>query len=295
MKRWKIAIAAFVAFCLPLAFRGAAKTFFPEVGDQLFALDEAFNLSLVAAVGAALFYFTRAAKTDEEIFIRRLPGVDAVEEAVGRSTEMGRPVLYVTGLGEIDDIQTIASLLILGHVAEMTAEYDTELKVGNCYPITMTVAEEVMRQSYAAAGRPDAHRPENSLFISSEQFAFAAGLNGIILRDRPATNIYLGKFFAESLILAETGYVTRAIQIAGTAELAQLPFFIAACDYTLIGEELYAVGAYLSREPKLIAMLKAADLIKIGVIGVVSLGVLGMTLKGLGVDFGFDLGGWLLP
>jgi hypothetical protein len=249
----------------------------------------AFVFGSVAAMGVALLYYTRRARSEKEsIYIRRLPGVDAIEEAIGRSTEMGRPVLYVTGLEDISDIQTIASLFVLGHVAETVAEYDTEIKVANFYPIVMVVAEEITRQSYARAGRPDAHKPENVIFISSEQFAFAAGVNGIILRDQPATNIYMGKFFAESLILAETGYVTRAIQIAGTAELAQLPFFIAACDYTLIGEELYAVGAYLSKEPRLLAMLKAADLLKIGFIALILVGAL---LATLGV---FELGDWLM-
>jgi hypothetical protein len=188
-------------------------------------------------------------------------------------------VLYVTGIEEVTDIQTIASLLILGHVAEMTAEYDTDIKVANTYPMTMVIAEEIVRNGYANAGRLDAHRPENVMFITSEQFAFAAAVTGMILRDRPATNIYLGRFFAESLILAETGYLTGAVQIAGTCEFTQLPFFVAACDYTLIGEELYATSAYLSRDPDQIAQIKAADVVKVVAAAVVIIGVIFATLR----------------
>lgn len=230
-------------------------------------------LLIVVAIGALILVYVQRARTaPESIFIRRIPGIDAIEDAVGRSTEMGRPVLYVTGLEEIQDIQTLASLLILGHVAELTATYDTEIKVANYYPMTMVVAEEIVRQGYANAGRIDAHRPENVMFITAEQFAFAAGVNGMILRDRPATNIYFGKFFGESLLLAETGFLTGAVQIAGTAELAQLPFFVAACDYTLIGEEMYATSAYLSREPTLLANLKAGDRFKAAAIVFVLVG-----------------------
>jgi hypothetical protein len=256
----------------------------------LFDIDRWFFLSTIALMAAALFFYTRRVRArPEDVYIRRIPGVDAIEEAVGRSTEMGRPVLYVTGTEEIQNIQTIASLLILGHVAEMTAEYDTEIKVANFFPLTMVVAEEIVKQGYANAGRIDAHKPENVMFISAEQFAFAAGVNGLILRDRPATNIYLGRFFAESLILAETGYVTRAIQIAGTAEITQLPFFIAACDYTIIGEELYAVSAYLSREPSLLATLKSTDAVKVIIIVLMLVGALGATAGW------FELGPWLMP
>ncbi len=249
-----------------------------------------FLLLVILVLAGALWYYTRRIKKNpQDVFIRRIAGVDAIEDAVGRSTEMGRPVLYVTGTDDIQNIQTIASLLVLGRVAEMTAEYDTEIKVANLYPLTMVVAEEIVRQGFTQAGRVDAHKPENVMFISSEQFAFAAGINGMILRDRPATNIYLGRFFAESLILAETGFVTGAVQIAGTAEITQLPFFIAACDYTLIGEELYAVSAYLTREPGLLAMLKLTDLVKVGLLILLFAGMIG-SLFGV-----FDLAKVLLP
>ena len=278
--------AVALAMAIPLLLRtfGADTEFF-EV--------KAFVLASSTGMAVALLIYTMRAKKGEQVYIRKIAGIDAIEEAVGRSTEMGRPVLYVTGTEDINDIQTIASLLVLGHVAKMVAEYDTEIKVANFFPITMTVAEDIVRQGYARAGRSDAHKPENVMFISSEQFAYAAGINGIILRDRPATNIYLGKFFAESLILAETGYVTKSVQIAGTAELAQLPFFVAACDYTLIGEELYAVGAYLSKDPRLIAMLKSADLLKLFFIGAILVGAIVATVTAI---FGtpYLIGEWLL-
>lgn len=257
---------------------------------SFFNIDRWFFLAIIALMAAMLFVYTRKVRAaPHDIYIRRIPGVDAIEEAVGRSTEMGRPVLYVTGTEEIQNIQTIASLLILGRVSELIAEYDTEMKVANYFPLTMVVAEEIVKQGFANAGRLDAHRPENIMFISAEQFAYAAGINGLILRDRPATNIYLGRFFAESLVLAETGYLTKAIQIAGTAEITQLPFFIAACDYTIIGEELFAVSAYLSREPSLLAMLKANDVVKVVIMAVVLLGALGATAGW------FELGPWLVP
>ena len=249
-----------------------------------------FSAFIIVLMAVALFwYIARIKKDPNKIYIRKIAGVDAIEEAVGRSTEMGRPVLYVTGVDETQNIQTVASLLILGHVAEMIAEYDTDIKVANAYPLTMVLAEDIVRQGYTNVGRSDAHRPENVMFITPEQFAFAAAVNGIILRDRPATNIFLGRFFAESLMLAETGYVTKSIQIGGTAEITQLPFFVAACDYAILGEELFAVSAYLSREPNLLGMLKATDLVKGLVILLIVGGALSATFSG------YDLGSWLVP
>ncbi len=220
-------------------------------------------LLMILAVGGLMIWFTDRARKGDPIFIRRIPGIDAIEEGIGRATEMGKPVLYVPGIDELQDIQTIASVLILGQVAETVAEYQSDIIVSCCIPIVREVADEVVRAGFFQAGHPDAYNPANTRFISSEQFAFCAGTNGIILREQPATNIYLGRFFAESLILAETGFINGSIQIAGTAEATQLPFFIAACDYTLIGEELFAVSAYLSQDPRLVSSLKASDYIKV--------------------------------
>jgi len=235
-------------------------------------------LALIATVGGLMLWFTDRARKGAPMFIRRMPGIDAIEEGIGRATEMGKPVLYVPGIDELQDIQTIAAMLILGQVSKTIAEYQTDVIVSCCIPIVREVADEVVRSGFMLAGHPDAYDPRNVRFISSEQFAFTAGTNGIILREKPATHIFLGRFFAESLILAETGYVNRSVQIAGTAEATQLPFFVAACDYTLIGEELFAVSAYLSRDPRLVSSLKASDYVKVFVVVMLLVGTVAASL-----------------
>ena len=229
-------------------------------------------LLIILAVGVMMWKFTNDVRAGKEVFIRRIPGIDAIEEGIGRATEMGKPILYVPGIEELQDIQTIASMLILGQVAEKVAEYQSDIIVSCRVPIVREVADEVVRSGYFQAGYPEAYNPRNTRFVSSEQFAFCAGTNGFIYREQPATNIYLGRFFAESLILAETGFVNKSIQIAGTAEATQLPFFVASCDYTLIGEELFAVSAYLSRDPRLVSSLKASDWIKVFVVASILIG-----------------------
>ena len=219
-----------------------------------------------------VIYYIETAKRGKNLFVRRIAGLDAVEEAVGRATEMGRPIIYVPGLGGVSDIATIASLNILGEVAKKVAQYDSALLVPNRDPIVYTVAREMVKESYAKAGRPDAFKADSVFFVTSEQFAFAAAVDGLMVREKPATNFFLGMFWAESLILAETGAQTGAIQIAGTDQVFQLPFFITACDYTLIGEELYAASAYLSREPLLLGSLKAQDYGKLLILVVMVLG-----------------------
>lgn len=226
-----------------------------------------------------VLYFIANAQAGRKPFVRRIPGIDAIEEAIGRATEMGRSVLYVPGIQDIDDIQTVAGLVILESVARITARYETPLTVPVAYPIPFTIAEEMVKGGYLHAGKPDRYDPESVRFVSPEQFAYVAAISGIMLRERPAAHIFMGSFFAESLLLAETGFATGAIQVAGTANVSQLPFFVVACDYTLIGEELYAASAYLSGEPKLVGSLKGADLLKVVIILLVLLGCVLETMQ----------------
>ena len=212
---------------------------------------------------AALLLYIRGARTGKASYIRPLPGLEAVEDGVGRATEMGRPVLFIPGTGDVDMAETLAGLSVLGRIAGITARYDTPLMVPCLYPMPLAAADEVVRQAYSDAGKPEAFKSDMVRYMAGESFGFSAAVNGWMVREKPATNIFLGEFTAESLLLAETGNSTGAIQIAGTARPEQLPFFIAACDYTLLGEELYAASAYLSKEPKYLGSLKAQDLFKV--------------------------------
>ena len=217
-----------------------------------------------------------------DLYIRRIAGLEALDEALGRATEMGKAVLFIHGLREMEQISTIAAVNILGRIARRTAEYDTALRVANSSPVVMAVSQETVKEAYLEVGRPDAYNPDNIFVAGTDQFSYAAAVEGMMMRERPAAHIMMGYFYAESLLLAETGATTGAIQIAGTDAFTQLPFFVTTCDYTLLGEELYAASAYLSREPRLLGSLKGQDIGK-GMLIVVL--VLGTLLASLDISF----------
>ncbi len=238
-------------------------------------------LSIIIFSGIVIFWIYHA-RSGKQPHIRRISGLEAIDEAIGRATEMGKSVLYISGIADIRSIATIASMNVLARVARITAEYDTPLLVPCKEPVVMNIEREVVQNAYVDAGRPDAYRQENIFFITDDQFAYAAAVDGIIIRERPAAIFYMGAFMAESLILAEVGNAVGAVQVAGTDSVTQLPFFITACDYTLMGEELYAASAYLSKEPMLLGSLKGQDWGKLLVIASL---LVGAVLKLLGFDW----------
>ncbi len=265
-----------------------ARTGPPVVSDPVASRDNWFRADRTNSfIASVLFLLTLLAsisyaKSGKEIFIRRIAGLNAIDEAIGRATETGKKVLYVPGIQSMDEIQTIASISILSYVARVTARYGTDLDVPNKDPLTFVSAREVVRSSYLSEGRPDQYREEMVNYVTYDQFAYTAAVSARMIRERPAAIFLIGYFFAESLILAETGQSTGAIQIAGQADPTQLPFFVATCDYTLIGEELYAASAYLTREPILLGSMRAQDIAK-GV--VILLGIAGIIMASLGATW----------
>jgi hypothetical protein len=243
------------------------------------------NAVIVAAIfSAAVLYYTQRARRGDKLFIRKIAGLDEVEDAVGRATEMGKPVLFIPGIDEIDKIDTLAGLSILGRVALITARYETPLYVPVRYPMVLAAAQEVVQQSYITEGRAESYNEDMVCYVAGEQFAYTATVNGYMMRERPAANIMMGAFYAESLLLAETGNAAGSIQIAGTAQPEQLPFFIAACDYTLMGEELFAASAYLSHEPLMLGGLKGQDFMKVLIVAAILIGTFMVTTH-LGGDW----------
>lgn len=242
-------------------------------------------ITLIAVIifGIMVVVFVNLAKKGKDLYMRPIAGLEEIDNAIGRATEMGRPMLYCMGNGGLSDVATLASMGILSLVAKKAAEYDTKLIVP-CYDyIVMPIAQEIVREAHYAVGRPDSFDKNNVFYLTSVQFAYVAGVNGIMIREKMATNFFMGYFAAEALLMTETGNAVGAVQIAGSDAITQIPFFITTCDYTLIGEELYAASAYLNREPMLLGTLKAQDYFKFLILVLVIAGALLATFQMTGL------------
>lgn len=217
--------------------------------------------------GIVMWAYIEYAKRGRVPWIKRLPAFDAMEEAVGRATEMGRPVAMVPGRASWTSsyvAQTVAGLAVLKHVARLTARNEVRLWSPMSRPLVIPIARENVREAYAEEDKLEAYDPVEMLpYVSGSQFAWASGVIGWYARERPAANIMVGAFWAESMMLAESAARVGAVQIGGTARLYQIPFFAAVCDYVLIGEEMFAASAYLTKDPVLITSIATQDIFRI--------------------------------
>lgn len=239
-----------------------------------------FTLIALLLTCAGILYRISLAKKGVLPALRRIRGLEAIEEGIGRATEIGSSVFFTTGMGGLTTasaVQTLAGLEVLSFVAETVARYKTNMIVAIAEPNVFPLAEEITRGAFSKAGHPDLYKEDMVRFLSPEQFAYAAACLGIMSREKVGTAIMMGEFQAESLLLAEGASQAGAISIAGCNRIAQIPFFVAACDYTLIGEELFAGGAYLSQDPIKLGSISGQDYAKMAAFVLIFVGALAMT------------------
>jgi hypothetical protein len=224
------------------------------------------------------YYFFRASQRGFRVSFRQINGLSAIEEAVGRATEVGRPVHYTFGAGPMD-AGVLASFEVLKHTASLTARMRVPLYVTVCLAEEHPIAEEIVRRQYVVGGAADAFDPRTIIFLAGNKEAYQAGVISLLEREKVAASFLIGSFQSDALTLAEVGQNVGAIQVAATASTLQLPFFVAACDYTLAGEELFAASALLSGSNDRVGTLIAQDILKYLIIGIILMGSL-MNLAG---------------
>lgn len=234
----------------------------------MFVQGTTMHFLLLVLIFGIFYAVQRMAEGGKRFEIKNLPPVDAMTEAVGRAVELGRPVhytpgFYLGGLYTPGSSRVLAGIAILEHVANLCATMGADLLVTLSQPEAIPLCEENIKTGYLRAGvKP----PEDRIrWISSEQYAFAVGVLTVIHEELPAANFLVGSFWSEALQFAEAGHNVGAIGIAGAT--GQLPMFVAAMDYVLIGEELFAAQALVSRDDVQIASIAGQDWVRVLLLG----------------------------
>jgi hypothetical protein len=236
--------------------------------------------SLIVSVGfaALLYYYIRKAEKGWIPDIRRIPALDAIEEAIGRCAEMGVPAHFTAGsayLSRDTAPQTFAGLAILSHQASLCAKLGVPLITTLINPEAIPLHEDIIRQAYLVEGVPEDFDREYSVrFISSNQNAYASGLLGIMLRERCGANICVGPVYGSIYTILESGRPVGAITIGGTARMTQIPVVVIMSDYSLIGEEIYATGAYITKDPEQLGIISGKDITKWFCIALLIVGII---------------------
>ncbi len=222
----------------------------------------AFQLFLLILVAILTYIASSLAKKGKVWEIRPIEALEAMYEGVGRCAEMGRPMMVLPGISDLGNPQTIAGLTVLGELAQRGAEIGVPTITSASNSAVITAAEAVIGSAYTAAGKPELYAPGKYVeWFGGDQFAYAVGAAGQILAHKPGMICFIGYFLFDVIVDGETGARVGAIQIGGT--LGSMDMMTVFCDYFLVGEELYAAAASITRDKYAIATLAAQDWIKL--------------------------------
>ncbi|MCI0474715.1 MAG: hypothetical protein L0Y55_00555 [Anaerolineales bacterium] len=241
-----------------------------------------------------IFFFAYwAVKRGARFALRPIAAYAALKGLFARSAEAGQPVhlsLGTTGVGDQFTADTTAALNVLEYLAERGAISAAPLLVTLAHPTALPVAQDILRRVYRQMGMPEEYEPTRARLLApdplsastprQDAFAYAVGAMRLLTQQKLVANVMIGRFGDEFLLMSEAGAQRALTQIGGTSAPEVLPFVNATMTHPLIGEEIYAGGAYLSGKPAHVSSLLAQDimrwLIVAGVVGAIVFRTLGL-------------------
>jgi hypothetical protein len=242
-----------------------------------------FSLFIMLVVWLATVYVINEVRRGNVFEIRRVPGLDAIDEALGRCVETGRPVIATPSWRPLGSyaLPMMAGIALTRHTCLRAAELELPIimPVGSAdtYPLIVKNYE----QACIEAGKPELYDPDNVKYMSGQQWAFSTGLFQLMIDNNAGACIFVGRWSAETLSVTTVGNRIGAFQIGGTGQFSNTSFFAITADYTLIGDELYAAAAYVSEDPELKSFLTAQDVAKLIAAAII---VVGVILSSIGID-----------
>ena len=217
--------------------------------------------------------------------LKRLPAVDAIDEVIGRAVEMGKSVVFTHGTSTLESsgsAGSLAAISTLPYVARRCVELDLNLYLPTGSHTAYNVLSEVLRESYIAEGKPENYDPNNVVYLSNVSRAYSAGVMSMLMTQNVGAAIFLGSYHHAGLMVVEVANRVGAMSVGGTDSVSQVPWFVAGCDYSLIGEEIYSLGAYVSKNPVSLGAIAGQDILKVAVL---ILTIIGVLLTQAGIDF----------
>jgi hypothetical protein len=228
-----------------------------------------------------MLFFASRVRRGHEVSLRRIPAFEALPDLIGRAAESGQALhigLGIGGVGSQETVSALAGLTVLGYLADQVATFDCQPVITVADVALLPVAQDVLRNGYLRQNRMRGYRSTAVRFLGPTSAVYAAGVMDVLSHEGIVANAMIGTMGDEFLLIGETGAKCGLTQIVGTSSVEALPFVFAAADETLIGEEIFAGGAYLSRLPEHIGCLLAQDWMRLMLVGVILAGVLWRTV-----------------
>jgi hypothetical protein len=215
--------------------------------------------------------------------LRDIPAFRNLRRAVGLSVEAGKRLHLSLGWGTLNGLQAGSALLglsVLQRIARAASKSDRP-PVATSGEGTLTIlSQDSLRGVYRDMGSIGQFDPYSAQLTGVSPFSYAAGAMPVIFDQQVAANVLAGHFSSEVALITDAGERSGSLTLAGSDNIPGQAVLYAAAQEPLIGEELYAAGAYLQAGPTHIASLRAQDFLRWVIILII---LVGAAIKFLGV------------
>jgi len=216
--------------------------------------------------------------------LRPIAAFERLNRSVGLAVENGSRLHVSLGRGNLFTARggsALAGLAMIRRLAERTSVSDRPPIVTSGDASLAILSQDTLQSGYRAAGAEEQYRLNTGRLAGLSPFSYAAGTLPVTSDETVSTNILMGDFGAESALLAEAADRENSNLIAASDNLSAQSIFYASSQDPLIGEELFAAGAYVGAGASHEASLHTQDILR----WLVILAVLGGSLLKL---FGFN-------
>jgi len=234
-----------------------------------------FGLVFVLFFLGLMILFGLVRKKQPKRGFRDISAFNRLQRAIGLAVEAGQRVHLTLGHGGIDGPRGAAGLVglsVIQRVARAASISDKPPLATSGEAALATLSLDVLQaahQSVSAGGRID---PSSAILTGVTPFSYAAGTLPVIYDQQVSMNLMLGSFGSEAALIVDAGEHTGSLIIGGSDDLTAQAVLFASAQEPLVGEELYAAGAYLQVNPMHNASLIAQDWLRWILIGIILAG-----------------------
>jgi hypothetical protein len=224
-------------------------------------------LLLFLLVFLAIWVVNYAALRDRPpVILRRIVAYDIIRDTLAEAAEDGRPVhlsLGTAGITDVNSMQTMAALTVLDYLSEQAVATTNMPLVTTANPTTLLLANNIASRPFEDRGRLVQFDAQSVRFMGgvgeTAVSAYTAGVLDLLDRQAVTANFMLGHFGDECVVIGEQAARNSVLQVAGSGDPSALALMSLTADHLVLGEELFAAGAYLSRLPWHVSGLLAQD------------------------------------
>jgi len=222
----------------------------------------AFGLVAITALLLLAFIFIR--RRSPAVF-RPIEAFERLNHAIGLAVENGTRLHISLGRGDLFSSRggsALAGLAMLRRLTERTSIGDRPPIVTSGNASIAILSQDTLQAGYQAAGADDQYRLNTGRLTGLTPFSYAAGTIPITRDESVSANVVIGNLGVEAALLAEAADREDTRLIAASDDLSAQSIFYVAAENPLIGEELFASGAYVGAGASHEASLQVQDILR---------------------------------